>query len=191
MTYRLITLAVLGGCMALSSCANLFKPAKLPRAPAMPEMQMSGAADTGVDADWWTLFNDAELNRLMAQMEQGNLNVQLMAAKVRQAQAALASAQSSFLPSVSVGAAATRAKSAGGSAASAVSVTTPVSWELDVWGRLDALATAAKAGLQASREDLALASLSAQASLVQTYVAIRNAEQQQRVRKPLTSVRCN
>jgi len=181
MTYRLITLAVLGGCMALSSCANLFKPAKLPPAPAMPEMQMSGAADTGVDADWWTLFNDAELNRLMAQMEQGNLNVQLMAAKVRQAQAALASAQSSFLPSVSVGAAATRAKSAGGSAASAVSVTTPVSWELDVWGRLDALATAAKAGLQASREDLALARLSAQASLVQTYVAIRNAEQQQRV----------
>ena len=181
MTYRLITLAVLGGCMALSSCANLFKPAKLPPAPAMPEMQMSGAPDTGVDADWWTLFNDAELNRLMAQMEQGNLNVQLMAAKVRQAQAALASAQSSFLPSVSVGAAATRAKSAGGSAASAVSVTTPVSWELDVWGRLDALATAAKAGLQASREDLALARLSAQASLVQTYVAIRNAEQQQRV----------
>ena len=181
MTYRLITLAVLGGCMALSSCANLFKPAKLPPAPAMPEMQMSGAPDTGVDADWWTLFNDPELNRLMAQMDQGNLNVQLMAAKVRQAQAALASAQSSFLPSVSVGAAATRAKSAGGSAASAVSVTTPVSWELDVWGRLDALATAAKAGLQASREDLALARLSAQASLVQTYVAIRNAEQQQRV----------
>ena len=181
MTYRLIPLAVLGACMALSGCANLFKPAKLPTAPAMPEMQISGAADTGIDADWWTLFNDAELNRLMAQMEQGNLNVQLMAAKVRQAQAALASAQSSSFPSVSVGAAASRAKASGGSATSAVSVTTPVSWELDVWGRLDALATAAKAGLQASREDLALARLSAQASLVQTYVAIRNAEQQQQV----------
>ena len=181
MTYRLIPLAVLGACLALSGCANLFKPAKLPTAPAMPEMQTSGASDTGIDADWWTLFNDAELNRLMAQMEQGNLNVQLMAAKVRQAQAALASAQSSSFPSVSVGAATTRAKTSGGSATSAVSVTTPVSWELDVWGRLDALATAAKAGLQASREDLALARLAAQASLVQTYVAIRNAEQQQRV----------
>ena len=180
MTYRLIPLTVLGACLALSGCANLFKPAKLPTAPAMPEMQISSAADSGIDADWWTLFNDAELNRLMAQMEQGNLNVQLMAAKVRQAQAALASAQSSSFPSVSVGAATTRAKASGGSATSAVSVTTPVSWELDVWGRLDALATAAKAGLQASREDLALARLSAQASLVQTYVAIRNAEQQSR-----------
>ena len=181
MTYRLIYLAALGTCLALSGCANLFKPAKLPSAPAMPEMQISSPADSGIDADWWTLFHDAELNRLMTQMEQGNLNMQLMAAKVRQAQAALASAQSSALPSVSVGAAATRAKTSGGSAASTVSVTTPVSWELDVWGRLDALATAAKAGLQASREDLALARLSAQASLVQTYVAVRSAEQQAQV----------
>ena len=181
MTYRLIYLAALGTCLALSGCANLFKPAKLPSAPAMPEMQISSPADSGIDADWWTLFHDAELNRLMTQMEQGNLNMQLMAAKVRQAQAALASAQSSALPSVSVGAAATRAKTSGGSAASTVSVTTPVSWELDVWGRLDALANAAKAGLQASREDLALARLSAQASLVQTYVAVRSAEQQAQV----------
>jgi NodT family efflux transporter outer membrane factor (OMF) lipoprotein len=179
MTYRLIPLAVLGACLASSGCANLFKPAKLPTAPAMPELQAQPGAE--IDAQWWTLFNDAELNRLMAQMELGNLNMQFMAAKVRQAQATFASAQSSSFPSVSVGAAATRAKASGGSATSAVSVTTPVSWELDVWGRLDALATAAKAGLQASREDLALARLSAQASLVQTYVAIRNAEQQTRV----------
>ena len=48
---------------------------------------------------------------------------------------------------------------------------------------MDALAAAAKAGVQASREDLALARLSAQASLVQTYMAIRNAEQQARVLK--------
>jgi len=179
MNYPPHPLSLLRVCLSLAACGSWFKPATLPAAPAMTEMQNQPGAE--IDTQWWALFNDPELNRLMAQMEQGNLNVQLMAAKVRQAQAALASAQSSFLPSVSVGAAATRAKSAGGSAASAVSVTTPVSWELDVWGRLDALATAAKAGLQASREDLALARLSAQASLVQTYVAIRNAEQQQRV----------
>ena len=53
-----------------------------------------------------------------------------------------------------------------------------MSWEWDVWGRLDATATAAQAGVQASREDLALARLSAQAGMVQTYVAIRTAEQQ-------------
>lgn len=181
MTKRRLSCAALCACITLSGCANFFKPAKLPPAPAMPEMQATQTAGAEIDAQWWTLFNDAELNRLMAQMEQGNLNVQLMSAKVRQAQAALASAQSSLLPSLSVGAAATRVKSSGSSAASTLSVTTPVSWELDVWGRLDALATAAKAGLQAGREDLALARLSAQAGLVQTYVAIRNAEQQTRV----------
>jgi len=180
MNHRILyQLGALCACLTLAACSSWFKPAPLPAAPAMPEMQTQPGAE--IDTQWWTLFNDAELNRLMAQMEQGNLNMQLMAAKVRQAQAALATAQSSLLPSVSVGAAATRAKAAGSSAASAISVTTPVSWELDVWGRLDALASAAKAGLQASREDLALARLSAQASLVQTYVAIRNAEQQTRV----------
>ena len=63
-----------------------------------------------------------------------------------------------------------------------------MSWELDVWGRLDALAAAAKAGVQASRADLALARLSAQASLVQNYMAIRNAEQQSRV---VTCIGCS
>ena len=179
MNYRIHQLGALSACLMLAACSSWIKPATLPAAPPTPEMQAQPGAE--IDAQWWTLFNDTELNRLMAQMEQGNLNMQLMAAKVRQAQAALASAQAGLTPSVSLSTSGTRAKSAGGNPVSSTSVTTPVSWELDVWGRLDALATAAKAGLQASREDLALARLSAQASLVQTYVAIRSAEQQARV----------
>jgi len=71
-----------------------------------------------------------------------------------------------------------RAQERGGSAANALSVTAPLSWEWDVWGRLSAQSAAARANLQASQDDLALARLSAQASLVQTYVALRTAERQ-------------
>jgi len=181
MTYRLQHWAAFGACLSLAACSSWFKPATLPAAPAMPEMQSDQAAGNSIDADWWTLFNDPELNRLQQQLAQGNLNLQLLSAKLRQAQATLASAQAGLSPSVSLSTSGTRAKSAGSNAVSSTSVTTPVSWELDVWGRLDALAAAAKAGVQASREDLALARLSAQASLVQTYMAIRNAEQQARV----------
>ena len=53
-----------------------------------------------------------------------------------------------------------------------------MSWEWDVWGRLSAQNAAAQALLQASQDDLALARLSAQASLVQTYVALRTAQRQ-------------
>ena len=100
MNYRLHQLSLLSVCLSLAACGSWFKPATLPAAPAMTEMQNQPGAE--IDTQWWALFNDPELNRLMAQMEQGNLNVQLMAAKVRQAQAALASAQSSFSPSVSL-----------------------------------------------------------------------------------------
>ena len=147
----------------------------------MPEVSSGPDGANRIDPDWWRLFNDPVLDELQLQLQQGNLNLQLMSAKLRQAQAALASAQAGLSPTVSVSTSGTRAKTAGGQAVSSTSVTTPVSWELDVWGRLDALAAAAKAGVQASREDLALARLSAQASLVQNYMAIRNAEQQSRV----------
>ena len=176
MSYRLGQLTARMACTVLVACSSWFKPARLPVAPAMPDMQNTGGVE--IDPDWWTLFNDAELNRLQMQMGQGNLNVQLLSAKVRQAQATLLGAQANLSPTVSVSAGASRSQTAGGTAANTLSVTTPVSWEWDVWGRLDALTTAAKTGLQASREDLALARLSAQASLVQTYVSIRNAEQQ-------------
>lgn len=181
MKHGLTLFATLVWCASLVACGQLFKPNRLPAAPAMPEVQAGQNAPSTIDADWWRLFNEPELDRLQAQMLQGNLNLQLMTAKLRQAQAALASAQAGLAPSVSINTAGTRAKTSGGHALSSTSVTAPVSWELDVWGRLDALAAAAQAGVKASREDLALARLSAQASLVQTYLSLRNAQQQTRV----------
>jgi NodT family efflux transporter outer membrane factor (OMF) lipoprotein len=169
---------LVGMALCLGGCSVFFKPAQLPPAPAMPEMQQTEVPMVTIDPDWWTLFNDPVLNQLQAQLASGNLNMQLLAARVRQAQASLASAQSSVWPTATLNTGVSRGQSAGGQPANTWSVTAPLSWELDVWGRLDATATAAQASLQASREDLALARLSAQASLVQTYVAIRAAEQQ-------------
>jgi NodT family efflux transporter outer membrane factor (OMF) lipoprotein len=124
------------------------------------------------------VFNDPVLNDLQTQMLQGQLNVQLLASKVRQAQAAVALSQSSLWPSLSLNVGAGRAQDTGSKAANNISVVAPLSWEWDVWGRLGAQNAAAQALLQASQDDLALARLSAQASLVQTYVALRTAQRQ-------------
>lgn len=169
------TLALVCG---VSACGGLFKPKPLPPTPAMPEMQQSDATVSGIDPDWWTLFDDPVLNDLQSKLALGNLNTRLLAARVRQAQATLAAAQSSVWPTVSVSTSVARTQSSGGHTANAVGITAPLSWEWDVWGRLDATTSAAQAGLQASREDLVLARLLAQASLVQTYVSVRAAEQQ-------------
>lgn len=164
---------------SLTACGSLFKPAA-PQAAVPAKFAAAAVQTTALEIapQWWTVFNDPVLNDLQTQLLQGQLNVQLLASKVRQAQAAVALSQSSLWPSLSLNVGAGRAQDTGSKAANNISVAAPLSWEWDVWGRLSAQNAAAQALLQASQDDLALARLSAQASLVQTYVALRTAQRQ-------------
>lgn len=131
---------------------------------------------------WWTVLNDPVLNDLQSQLLQGNSNLQALSAQNRQARAALAAAQASLWPSLNLNAGVGRsANQLTSPKGTSYSVSTPLTWELDVWGRLDAQASAAQAGLQASQEDLAAARLSLQTTLVQTYLSLRTAERQEAV----------
>ena len=170
-------------CLGLTACSSLFTPEnpKMAVPPAFAASMPSTVAGDEIDAAWWTLFNDPTLNELQTQLLQGHLNLQLLASKVRQAQASLTAAQSSLWPSLSLTAGAGRSQDKGGAAVNQVNVAAPLTWEWDVWGRIAAQTAAAQANLQASQEDLALARLSAQATLVQTYVALRTAERQAEV----------
>ncbi len=168
-------------CLCLSACGSLFGPAKQV-ASKPPSMGSNASAvqstpDT-VEPTWWRLFNDPVLDELQVKLLQGHLNLQLMSSKVAQAQASLSASQSSLWPSLSLNTSAARAQDKGGAATNQLSVTAPLSWEWDVWGRLSGQTAAAQANLQASQEDLALVRLSAQATLVQTYYAYRSAQRQ-------------
>jgi NodT family efflux transporter outer membrane factor (OMF) lipoprotein len=148
--------------------------------------QVQPAAMPDVPPAWWTLFNDPVLNDLQSQLVIGNENLKASVAQVRAAQASLASAQSALWPQLGASVAATRARSAAGAAsrggeaavADSYSLGINASWEVDLWGRLGALAGAARANYEASRNDLAAARLSAAATLAQTYFALRTAEAQ-------------
>jgi len=181
MNYFQILFCVLCMC-GLNACGSLFKP-NAPQMVLPPQFAAAPATATVMDVapEWWTVFNDPVLNELQTQLLQGHLNLQLLATKVRQAQASVALAQSSLWPSLNVNAGVAQAQEKGGTAATALSVAAPLSWEWDVWGRMSAQTAAAQANLQATQDDLALARLSAQASLVQTYVALRTAERQSKV----------
>ena len=165
-------------CLGLGACGSLFKPVA-PQAvlPSTFAAATANATPMDIAPQWWTVFNDPVLNDLQDRLLQGSLNLQLMASKVRQAQASLALAQSSLWPSVNLNAGVARAQEKSASA-NAFSITAPLTWEWDVWGRMSAQTALAQANLQASQEDVALARLSAQASLVQTYVALRTAQRQ-------------
>lgn len=134
------------------------------------------AAEVG--AEWWRLFKDPALDGLQARLVVDNQTLRASQAQYRVAQAALARSQSALFPTLGLSAAADRSRARGGSAGDGFSLSGSASWEIDLWGRVAATVDNAGASLQASQADVAAVRLSLQATLVQTYHAMRAAEVQ-------------
>lgn len=129
---------------------------------------------------WWTELKDPELNRLQDQLQAGNISILQLSAQVRVAQASLKQAEASLFPSMNVNLSASRAANQlSVPKGTSYSLSAPMSWELDVWGRIDALTQVASANAMASAWDLNQAKVSAQALLVQTYVTTQAAAGQE------------
>ena len=128
---------------------------------------------------WWELFNDPALNSLAARVEVSNQNVAAAVAAYAQARAVVAEQRAGLLPSVTLNGGANRsgsgggANAAGGGTGNNFSASLGASWEPDVWGRLQRVATGADATAAASAADLATAKLSAQGELTINYFALR------------------
>lgn len=154
----------------------------------------TGAAGqaAAVPEQWWTVYGDATLNQLQDEAAVGNLSVVQAVARVRSAQAAVASSRAAQLPTLSTTGSGTRALTGGGTYSNTngenvarsgsinnnFSMGLSASWEVDLWGKLSGAVDANKATAQATSDDLAAARLSAQASVAQTYFSLRAAEAQ-------------
>ena len=161
-----------------------YKQALAATAGGVWQPAQAGQIAAEVPAAWWTLYGDATLNALQEQAASGNQSIALSLARLRAAQAAVASSRASQAPTLGTSASASRARSgslaADGSSntrtSTSYSLGLNASWELDLWGRLAGTVDAAQATAQASADDLAAARLSVQASVAQTYFSLRAAE---------------
>lgn len=135
---------------------------------------------------WWTVFHDPVLNDLVSRLAVGNENLRSLAAQVNSAKAAVDASHSAMWPSLSLGPSLTRSRATSSTNSNvsantvnnSVALSANASWEIDLWGRLSQARTQATATYQASEDDLAAARLSAQSTLVQTYLSMRTAEAQ-------------
>ncbi len=147
----------------------------------------------GVDRGaWWSVFHDAELNRLVPLVEVNNQNVAASLAAYEQSQALIREAQASLLPNVSGQYPATRSGegggvlSSGGSGTSSLGTSTShafartayypqgsVGWTIDVWGKIRRQIESNVALAQADSALLANATLSAQTQLAVAYFNLR------------------
>ena len=109
--------------------------------------------------EWWRLFNDPLLDRLIDAALAENRDLKIAAARVLEARANVVVTRSLQFPELSAQAAATRTRAAnGGSTSPGVSfigenyrLQGDVSFELDLWGKLRRATEAARADLLATR----------------------------------------
>lgn len=192
MPHRLLA-SVTACAVFIAGCAS---PSALPPLPAM-DPPVAPAYKAALDwqraptalpvpDQWWTLFADPVLDGLQQRLVIGNQNLRMAVAAVASARAAYEASQSALLPTLALGAGATRSatpssgttSSLASNPGNSLSLTATAGWEADLWGRLAMTSTAAQQSLQASSDDLAAAQLSAQALLAQTYFSLNTADVQ-------------
>ena len=134
---------------------------------------------------WWQVFNDPVLNDLEVKAVAENLNLQVAAARVKQAKALAANADAAFLPLVTANPSATRSRNSANRPALTPNVA-PVSttqndfvpsasvrWETDLSGRLSASLEAAQAASGQSEADQESLKLLITANLANQYFSLR------------------
>lgn len=170
--------------LALAGCGSLAPKYEVPAVDtpvAFKETEggwvRAAPADALQRGPWWELFNDPALNALASQVEVTNQNVAAAAAAYAQARALTQEQRASLFPQVSLDAGASRSGTGGNTPTrSSYQVEMGASWEPDVWGRLRLGVQGARAGEQASRADLAAATLAAQGELAVNYFGLREAD---------------
>jgi len=138
---------------------------------------------------WWEDFGDEELSRTVEQVLLRNLDLDAARARLAVAEAQARIAGAELGPSVGLGADGTRQRQnfvglpipgeeVLSTTYSSFGVSLNVSWELDLWGKLDARASAAEAELAAGAADFEGARLSLAGQAVKAWLALCEARLQ-------------
>ena len=140
----------------------------------------------GIDRGaWWSIYGDATLDGLERQVDISNQNLKAAEAAYRQALAIVQEGKSGYLPTLSLTPEAEFAKGTGHGKSSdphgQLTVEAQADWDLDIWGRIRRTVESDAANAQASAADLAVARLSAQATLASDYFQLRGIDETKRL----------
>lgn len=162
---------------------------------ALTSQQASNPAYT---KDWWTLFNDSQLNEIMKLALADNADVKIAIARLSQAEAIAKQAGAALYPTLNLGATGTRASSGTVATPTGVAVSAnttqagfSTSYELDVWGRVRRNIEAATALVDASRYEQVSVSLTLSGVTTNTYLRLRSLDAQIAVLKSSVETRQN
>lgn len=182
--------AALAFVMLLTGCGLVgpdYKRPSLNLPGGYPEPEAGATAPLAVPADWWRLYGDATLDKLVILGLERNSDIRIAVARIEEAEAVLREVNATYFPLIDAGAAAGRSRSStrtGLLPPSAAPIrnnfqlTASTAFELDFWGRLRRGAEAARAQYYASRYGRDVVSLTLAAGIAQTYFAVRSLDAQ-------------
>jgi NodT family efflux transporter outer membrane factor (OMF) lipoprotein len=147
--------------------------------------------DQNLGGNWWTIFQDPQLDALELQVNVSNQNLKAAEAQYRQARAALRYNRADYYPTVTVGASATRTRVSShrpppnsifnGITENDFVLPVDVSYQADVWGRIRKNVESFREQAQASAADLATVNLSMHADLALDYFEARSLDAEEQL----------
>ncbi len=149
--------------------------------------------DQNLGGNWWTIFNDPQLDQLELQVNVSNQNLKEAEAQYQQARAVLRYSRADYYPTVTAGLSGDRLHtSTHRPPATATSIfdgityndfTLPVdfSYQVDVWGRVRRTVESYREQAQASAADLATVNLSMHADLAVDYFQARSLDAEEQL----------
>ncbi|MDQ0446228.1 NodT family efflux transporter outer membrane factor (OMF) lipoprotein [Methylobacterium aerolatum] len=137
-------------------------------------------ADDVERGDWWRVFRDPALDRLIRLVDVDNQSLRQAVANYRQARALVASAQAALYPTVIGAPSITRART-GGAERTSISLQGQASWELDLFGGTRRNIESETALAQSDAATIALTRLAIQAEVAANYFSVRYADSLQKV----------
>lgn len=184
-------LALLGSSLAACSVGPAYeRPALATSTPlpagfkALEGWKPATPGDLADRGDWWTLLGDPQLDALVARVNVSNQTIAAAEANYRQARAIVREQRASLFPTIDLSGSATRtggsgstgSGTGGSNSGSRYQASLGAGWEPDLWGRIRAGVSGARANAQASAADLAGARLSMQGELAVNYLGLRQAD---------------
>ena len=179
------SLALLLTCAIVAGCAT--QPRYVRPAVELPAAWRESAPAAVVDGQWWRLYADPVLDRLVEEALAHNTDLAVALARVDEARGLFGEADSRLAPSVDATAVRSRILSSGATGTLAPDLPRElndtraalrVSYEVDLWGRLHAATRAARAELLATEAARDTVRVTLAADVVKGYFALRALDEQ-------------
>nr|MBF0222402.1 TolC family protein [Desulfobulbaceae bacterium] len=176
----ILILIVLAGCSYLDPYLAAFRE---DRTPALPSQFTLYSEKDDSSEPWWKEFGSAELDALVAEAISGNFSVQEAWARLEQARYTAVKSGADLYPAINFASggsyAGSHAATGSKSSTEAWSLGFSASYEVDLWGKVKADRESSLLLVQASENDVKTAILSLTGQLVENWLALISARQQE------------